>query len=62
MTRSRGCTWTKRSRNPILHAVSPVSQNLSTESLNQFISFYRANMLHLDTLLIFEIITEGCHI
>ena len=38
MTRSLWCTWTKRSfgKDPILHGVSPVSQNLYVESLNQF--------------------------
>ena len=43
VTRSIGCTCTNRSfgkaSNPILHAVSPVSQNLCVESLNQFYIF-----------------------
>ena len=43
MTRSLGCILTKRSfgkvSNPILQAVSPVSQNLYVESLNQFYIF-----------------------
>ena len=48
--------------NPIIHAVSRVSQNLSLESLNQSIFSYLGNVLHSDTPLIFAIIMEVCRI
>ena len=49
-------------RNPILCAVSSVSQNMYSQSLNDFLFSLLENMLHSDTPLIVAIITEGCRI
>ena len=67
MTRSFGahelCCHFAMRQNPILFAVSPVSQNLYSQSLNDsHIFLARKYMLHSDTPLIVGIITEGCRI
>ena len=49
-------------RNPILHAVSPVSQNLYIESLNQFYIFLARKYASFGHSASFAIITESCRI
>ena len=55
-------TCMAKRRNPILHVVSPVSQNLYIESLNQFYIFFARKYASFGHSLSFAIITESCRI